>query len=59
MLASWPNSAKAPDALLNIASCQAELGETRAARETLQAVLKKYPGTSAADQARQRLAGKR
>ena len=59
LLAAWPDSAKAPDALLNIASCQAEMGETRAARETLQSVVKKYPGTVAADQAKQRLSGKR
>jgi tol-pal system protein YbgF len=59
LLASWPDSAKAPDAMLNIASCQAEMGETRAARETLQALQKKYPNTPAAEQAKQRLAGKR
>jgi len=59
LLASWPDSVKAPDALLNIASCQAEMGATRTARETLQALIKKYPGTPAADQAKQRLAGKR
>jgi len=59
VLASWPDSAKAPDALLNIASCQAEMGATRTARETLRTLLKKYPGTPAAEQARQRLAGKR
>jgi tol-pal system protein YbgF len=59
LLTSWPDSAKAPDALLNIASCQAEMGEVKAARETLQSVLKKFPNTPAADQAKQRLAGKR
>jgi tol-pal system protein YbgF len=59
LLASWPTSAKAPDALLNIASCQAEMGEAKAARETLQTLLKKYPGTPGAEQAKQRLAGKR
>lgn len=59
VLASWPDSAKAPDAMLNIASCQAEMGQTRMARETLQALQKKYPGTPAAEQAKQRLAGKR
>jgi tol-pal system protein YbgF len=59
VLASWPDSAKAPDALLNIASCQAEMGEVKVARETLQSLLKKYPGTPAAEQAKQRLAGKR
>jgi tol-pal system protein YbgF len=59
VLSTWPNSAKAPDAMLNIASCQAETGQSKAARETLQVLLKKYPGTPAADQAKQRLAGKR
>jgi len=59
VLASWPNSTKAPDALLNIASCQAEMGATRTARETLHTLVKKYPGTPAAEQAKQRLAGKR
>ena len=59
LLASWPDSQKAPDALLNIASSQAEMGQTRMARESLQELLKKYPGTPAADQAKQRLAGKR
>lgn len=59
VLTTWPDSAKAPDALLNIASCQAEMGATRTARETLHTLLKKYPGTPAAEQAKQRLAGKR
>ena len=59
LLASWPDSAKAPDAMLNIASCQAEMGEAKAARETLQSLLKKYPGTPVAEQAKQRLAGRR
>ena len=59
VLASWPDSAKAPDAMLNIASCQAEMGEVKAARDTLQVLLKKYSGTPAAEQAKQRLAGKR
>jgi tol-pal system protein YbgF len=58
VLTSWPDSAKAPDALLNIASCQAEMGATRTARETLRTLLKNYPGTPAAEQAKQRLAGK-
>jgi TolA-binding protein len=35
------------------------MGEVKAARETLQSLLKKYPGTPAAEQAKQRLAGKR
>lgn len=59
VLTTWPDSTKAPDAMLNIASSQAETGQTRAARETLKALLKKYPGTPAANQAKQRLDGKR
>ena len=59
LLVSWPTSPKAPDALLNIASCQSEMGDAKAARETLQALVKKYPGTPVAEQAKQRLAGKR
>ena len=55
---TWPDNSKAPDALLNIASSQAELGNSAAARETLRALVKKYPSTSAAEQAKQRLARK-
>jgi len=51
----WPENSKAPDALLNIASSQAEIGENTAARETLRTLVKKYPSTSAAEQAKQRL----
>src|SRR5882672_2779209 len=55
----WPDNSKAPDALLNIASSQAELGESPAARETLRALVKKYPSSSAAEQAKQRLIQKK
>lgn len=55
----WPDNPKAPDALLNIASSQAELGESAAARESLRALVKKYPSSSAAEQAKQRLAQKK
>ena len=55
IVAAWPDNAKAPDALLNIASSQAEMNDSRAARETLQLLLKKYPTSPAAEQARQRL----
>jgi len=54
----WPENPKAPDALLNIASSQAELGQSTAARETLRGLVKKYPSSSAAEQAKQRLARK-
>src|SRR5207247_8133657 len=55
----WPENSKAPDALLNIASSQGELGQSPAARETLRALVKKYPSSPAAEQAKQRLMQKK
>jgi len=55
----WPENSKAPDALLNIASAQTELGQSNAARETLRTLVKKYPSSSASEQAKQRLAQKK
>lgn len=55
LLSNWPDSNKAPDALLNIATSQAELGEIAAARATLQDVIARYPASEAAAKARQRL----
>jgi len=55
----WPENSKAPDALLNIASSQAELGQSNAARETLRTLVKKYPASSASEQAKQRLSQKK
>jgi tol-pal system protein YbgF len=55
----WPENSKAPDALLNIASSQAEIGQSSAARETLRTLVKKYPSSSASEQAKQRLAQKK
>ena len=51
----WPAHAKAPDALLNVATCQQELGDSKSAKNTLDALLAKYPDSSAAKAARQRL----
>ena len=56
LLASYPDSAKVPDALLNIASAQAELGEVAAARRTMDEILAKHPGSDAAEKAKRRLA---
>src|SRR5258705_992878 len=55
----WPENSKAPDALLNIASSQAEIGQSNAARETLRTLVKKYPASSASEQAKQRLSQKK
>lgn len=51
----WPDSAKAPDAFLSIATCQQELGNPAGARRTLEAVVAKYPASPAAETAKQRL----
>jgi tol-pal system protein YbgF len=55
VLSAWPENQKAPDAMLNIASSQAEMGDSKAARETLAALVKRYPTSPAAEQAKQRL----
>lgn len=52
----FPNSQKAPEALLNIASCQLDLNDKAAARETLEQLLKKYPASTAASMGKERLA---
>jgi tol-pal system protein YbgF len=53
--ARFPTSQKAPEALLNIASCQLDLKDKAAARETLDHLLKKYPSSSAASMGKERL----
>ncbi len=53
--ARFPTSQKAPEALLNIASCQLDLKDKAAARETLDQLLKKYPSSSAASMGKERL----
>lgn len=55
VVGKWPTHAKAADALLNVATCQQELGDSKSARATLEALLAKYPESSAAGAARQRL----
>ena len=59
LIASYPDSSKVPDAMLNIASSQAELGETAAARKTMDELVAKHPGSDAADKARRRMANVR
>lgn len=55
VVGKWPQHAKAPDALINIATCQQEQGEAKAAKATLEFVLDKYPDSLAAATAKQRL----
>lgn len=56
LIAQYPDSPKAPDALLNLASCQTESGEKDAAKKTLEELIAKHPTSSAADAAKKRLA---
>lgn len=55
VVALWSEHARAPDALLNIAACQEELGESKAARQTLEEIVKQHKGTPAAEVAAKRL----
>jgi tol-pal system protein YbgF len=55
LLLAWPDSPKVPDALLNVASAQSELGDSAAARRTLEELVGKFPQSDAAAKAKQRL----
>ena len=52
----WPDSRKAPDALLKLAYTQLEQGKREAGRTNLQQVVTRFPGTDAARLASERLA---
>lgn len=55
VVAGWPNDPKAPDAMLGQANAQFELGDSKAAKKTLEALIHQYPQSSAAQTAQQRL----
>lgn len=55
MLTLAPDHARAPEALLSIANCQIELKDTRAARRTLEDLVRLHPQSEAAQAARDRL----
>jgi len=57
VLKNYPDSPRAPEAMLNIASCQSELKD-KAAKKTLQDLIKAYPDSAAAVTAKERLSGK-
>jgi TolA-binding protein len=42
----WPANPKAPDALLNMATCQQELADAKGAKSTLEALVAKYPDST-------------
>ena len=55
-MASAPESIRVPEALLSIANCQVELKDSKAARKTLDELIKSHPKSEAAQAARERLA---
>ena len=55
LLKQFPQSEKAPDALLKVGYSQYELKQVDAAKATLTEVGAKYPGTNAANLAKERL----
>lgn len=55
LVSASPQSPHAPEALLAIANCQAELKDTKAARKTIEELLKTYPKSEAAQAGRERL----
>lgn len=55
MVAAYPRDEKAGDALLVIAGSQLELNNIAGSKATLERTLREYPGTPAADTAKERL----
>lgn len=55
VVAQWPDSSKASDALLKVGYSQLELQQTADARRTLEAVRSRFPGTDSARAATERL----
>jgi tol-pal system protein YbgF len=51
-----PDHPRAPEALLSIANCQAELKDTKGARRTIDELVKAYPKSEAAQAGKERLA---
>ena len=56
LLSDAPSHARAPEAALSIANCQLELKDNRAARKTLEDLVRVYPQSEAATAAKERLA---
>lgn len=55
LAATWPNDAKAPDALMAQANAQIEGGDAKSGRKTLEMLIEKYPSSSTAAAAKSRL----
>lgn len=55
LLAADPGHLRAPEAMLSMANCQSELKDARAARKTLEDIVRTYPQSEAAHVAKERL----
>lgn len=55
MVAAAPNHPRTPEAVLAVANCQIEMKDTRAARKTLDDLIKAYPSSEAAAAGKERL----
>lgn len=55
VVAKFPDSDKAPDSMLAIATCQQELKDAKGARKTLEQLVTAYPKSPAAEAAKKRL----
>jgi tol-pal system protein YbgF len=55
VISDWPESRKAPDAMVKLGFSLSDLRRTGEARSTLQEVVRKYPGSAAAQLAADRL----
>ncbi len=56
LIATYPDSASVPDAMLNMASSYIELGDTAAAKKAMDTLVARYPSSDAAEKAKRRLA---
>jgi tol-pal system protein YbgF len=56
MMSADGDHPRAPEAMLSIANCQIELKDPRAARKTLEDLVKRYPSSEAASAAKDRIA---
>ena len=57
LVAGAPDHPRVPEALLSIANCQIELKDNKAARRTLEELIKTHPSSEAAAAAKQRIGG--
>lgn len=55
VVSRYANSPRVPDAILSLGSCQLDMNDKAAARESFNSLIKKFPNSSAAAAARERL----